>query len=88
MACRSAGEHPSPIDVAHVTTTSTYKQHGGPSGELILLGADHDHRRDGDRTTLARRMQRATFPWSQGTPNRRRSRRRPTRSNWRPSRSP
>ncbi len=56
-----AGEHPNPVNVAHVTTTSTYKQLAGPRGGLILLGA-------GARD-LAGLMQRAVFPRSQGTPN-------------------
>jgi len=35
-----AGAHPSPIDEAHFTTTSTYKP-GGPRGGLILMGKDY-----------------------------------------------
>jgi glycine hydroxymethyltransferase len=60
---------PSPIDVAHVTTASTYKQLGGPRGGLILLGADHDTPGPNGRDSLAKTMQRAVFPRSQGTPN-------------------
>ncbi|MFQ5632535.1 MAG: serine hydroxymethyltransferase, partial [bacterium] len=66
-----AGEHPSPIDHCHFTTTSTYKQLYGPRGGLILIGKDHESRMlgtDGDRT-LAQLMQRAVFPYFQGTPN-------------------
>jgi glycine hydroxymethyltransferase len=37
----AAGAHPSPVDCAHFTTTSTYKP-GGPRGGLILLGRDFD----------------------------------------------
>lgn len=66
----AAGEHPSPIDLAHVTTTSTYKQLGGPRGGLILIGAEHRTAGpDARRTPLARLMQRAVFPQSQGTPS-------------------
>jgi glycine hydroxymethyltransferase len=65
----AAGEHPSPIDVAHVTTTSTYKQLGGPRGGLILSGVEHRSPGPGGRETLARLMQRAVFPQSQGTPS-------------------
>ncbi|MCX5403592.1 serine hydroxymethyltransferase [Streptomyces sp. NBC_00335] len=65
----ATGEHPSPIDHAHVTTTSTYKQLGGPRGGLILIGRDHDAPAPGGRGTLAGLMQRAVFPQSQGTPN-------------------
>jgi glycine hydroxymethyltransferase len=36
-----AGAHPSPVDCAHFTTTSTYKP-GGPRGGLILMGRDFD----------------------------------------------
>jgi len=64
-----AGEHPSPIDHAHVTTTSTYKQLFGPRGGLILIGRDADATAPNGRMTLAQRMQRAVFPRGQGTPN-------------------
>lgn len=64
-----AGEHPSPIDAAHLTTTSTYKQLGGPRGGLILSGREHLSPGPDGRTPLARLMQRAVFPQSQGTPN-------------------
>jgi glycine hydroxymethyltransferase len=37
----AAGVHPSPVDHAHFTTTSTYKP-GGPRGGLILMGRDFD----------------------------------------------
>ncbi|MEU6159967.1 serine hydroxymethyltransferase [Streptomyces sp. NPDC047130] len=64
----AAGLHPSPIDHAHVTTTSTYKQLYGPRGGLILLG--RDARRAGpERGTLASTMRRAVFPFTQGTPD-------------------
>lgn len=36
-----AGAHPSPVDHAHFTTTSTYKP-GGPRGGLILMGKDFE----------------------------------------------
>jgi len=39
----AAGVHPSPVDCAHFTTTSTYKP-GGPRGGLILMGRDFDLR--------------------------------------------
>src|SRR2546423_1021583 len=63
-----AGEHPSPIDTAHVTTTSTYKQLGGPRGGLILSGREHLSPGPG-QVPLARLLQRAVFPQSQGTPS-------------------
>jgi glycine hydroxymethyltransferase len=37
----AAGAHPSPVDHAHFTTTSTYKP-GGPRGGLILMGRDFE----------------------------------------------
>jgi glycine hydroxymethyltransferase len=75
-----AGEHPSPIDHAHFTTTSTYKQLCGPRGGLVLMGRDFDQpappsvspSRVGGRYrggTLADLIQQAVFPLFQGTPN-------------------
>lgn len=64
----AAGVLPSPVNVAHVTTTSTYKQLGGPRGGLILMGADCDLlTADGRR--LPDSLDHAIFPRSQGTPN-------------------
>lgn len=63
-----AGLHPSPVDLAHVTTTSTYKQLYGPRGGLILLGRDHQGRVNGG-APLTRVIDRAVFPLTQGTPN-------------------
>lgn len=57
----AGGWHPSPVDIADITTTSTYKQLGGPRGGLILLG----HR----GASLAGAIQRAVFPRFQGTPS-------------------
>lgn len=65
----AAGEHPSPIDHAHFTTTSTYKQLCGPRGGLILMGRDHDAPAPDGRGTLSGLVQRAAFPFFQGTPN-------------------
>ncbi|NEE52895.1 serine hydroxymethyltransferase, partial [Streptomyces sp. SID8455] len=65
----AAGEHPTPVDLAHATTTSTYKQLGGPRGGLILIGREHATPGPDGRTPLSRLMQRAVFPLSQGTPN-------------------
>ncbi|WKV75489.1 serine hydroxymethyltransferase [Streptomyces sp. PCS3-D2] len=64
----AAGLHQSPVDHAHVTTTSTYKQLYGPRGGLILLG--REARRPGpERGTLAATLRRAVFPFTQGTPD-------------------
>jgi len=64
-----AGAHPSPIDHAHFTTTSTYKQLYGPRGGLILMGHDHDAMTADGKTTLSTKVQRGVFPYFQGTPN-------------------
>ncbi|WP_227025370.1 serine hydroxymethyltransferase [Streptomyces tsukubensis] len=64
----AAGVHPSPVDLAHITTSSTYKQLGGPRGGIILSGRDFD-RPGPDGTPLYRLLQRGVFPLSQGTPN-------------------
>lgn len=65
----AAGVHPSPVDAAHFTTTSTYKP-GGPRGGLVLMGRDFDQPiAVGARTrTLAEHLDRTTFPGVQGTP--------------------
>jgi glycine hydroxymethyltransferase len=65
----AAGEHPSPIDHAHFTTTSTYKQLFGPRGGLALMGRDHDAPAPDGWGTLSDLVQRAAFPFFQGTPN-------------------
>jgi glycine hydroxymethyltransferase len=64
-----AGEHPSPIDWAHFTTTSTYKQLYGPRGGIILIGKDYEQPAPDRKRTLADLIQRAVFPFFQGTPN-------------------
>lgn len=64
-----AGEHPSPIDHAHFTTTSTYKQLYGPRGGLILMGKDHESPGPDGKIKLSEMVQRAVFPFFQGTPN-------------------
>lgn len=63
------GAHPSPIDYAHFTTTSTYKP-GGPRGGLILMGKDYDRPFTAkDKTIpLHKQIQKTTFPGVQGTP--------------------
>lgn len=63
----AGGHHPSPVDVAHVTTTSTYKQLYGPRGGLILLGRDADTVLANGRTLRAT-LRDGVFPLMQGTP--------------------
>lgn len=63
-----AGVHPSPIQHAHFTTTSTYKQLYGPRGGLILMGRDAEALVPGRKITFAQLIQKSTFPYFQGTP--------------------
>ena len=64
-----AGAHPSPVDCAHFTTTSTYKP-GGPRGGLILMGKDKDRKVKAKvkGAALWQLIEQATFPGLQGTP--------------------
>lgn len=65
----AAGVHPSPVDEAHFTTTSTYKP-GGPRGGLIVMGRDFDSPfQVANRSVpLWERIEKTTFPGFQGTP--------------------
>jgi glycine hydroxymethyltransferase len=74
----AAGAHPSPVDHAHFTTTSTYKP-GGPRGGLILMGRDFDmpfrtgagaptQSASARSVPLWERIEKNTFPGFQGTP--------------------
>lgn len=65
----ATGLHPSPVDHAHVTTTSTYKQLYGPRGGVILLGRDAESHGPDGRTPLRTVIDRAVFPLLQGTPD-------------------
>jgi len=64
-----AGAHPSPVDYAHFTTTSTYKP-GGPRGGLIVMGKDYDQKiKVGTKSiALCEHIEKTTFPGVQGTP--------------------
>lgn len=64
----AAGEHPSPVDVAHVTTMCTHKQLYGPRGGLILSGRDYAQTVDSSNVTLAQMLNRGVFPLYQGAP--------------------
>lgn len=63
-----SGQHPSPIDQAHITTTCTHKQLYGPRGGLIMMGRDHAQLAPNSKYTLAESIQRAVFPFFQGAP--------------------
>jgi glycine hydroxymethyltransferase len=65
----AAGAHPSSVDYAHFTTTSTYKP-GGPRGGLILMGGDCEKKIkvQGEDMPLWKRIEDTTFPGVQGTP--------------------
>ncbi|MFN2209509.1 MAG: glycine cleavage system aminomethyltransferase GcvT [Candidatus Promineifilaceae bacterium] len=55
----ASGEHPSPIGIADVVSTTTHKSLCGPRGAMLMT-----HRRD-----LARKIDRAVFPGEQGGPH-------------------
>ncbi|OMH39362.1 serine hydroxymethyltransferase [Motiliproteus sp. MSK22-1] len=55
----AAGEYPSPVAIADVTTTTTHKTLGGPRGGLILAKANEE---------LEKKLNFAVFPESQGGP--------------------
>lgn len=65
----AAGVHPSPIDHAHFTTTSTYKQLFGPRGGLVMCGRDTDTVIGAGNLTCSKLVQRSLFPMVQGTPD-------------------
>jgi len=64
-----AGAHPSSVEHAHFTTTSTYKP-GGPRGGLIVMGGDCDQKIkvSGKNKRLWEHIEDTTFPGMQGTP--------------------
>ncbi|MDI5976720.1 serine hydroxymethyltransferase [Amycolatopsis magusensis] len=65
----AAGLQPSPVPHAHVTTLCTHKQLYGPKGGLILSGPDAVSPPPGRTETLAKLLDRAVFPYFQGSPD-------------------
>ncbi|MFN8769616.1 MAG: serine hydroxymethyltransferase [Neisseriaceae bacterium] len=63
----AAGIIPSPIDYAHFTTTSTYKQLYGPHGGLICMGKDANMIYQKKKLSVL--VDHAIFPMTQGTPD-------------------
>lgn len=63
----ATGVIPSPIDHAHFTTTSTYKQLYGPRGGIILMGKDYETVFNGKH--LTKLINSAVFPGTQSTPD-------------------
>lgn len=60
-----AGSHPSPVDFAHVVTTTTHKTLRGPRGAMVMVtqkGLDKD-------PEMAKKIDRAVFPGLQGGPH-------------------
>lgn len=55
----AAGEYPSPVQIADVTTTTTHKTLGGPRGGLILAKANE---------AIEKKINSAVFPGGQGGP--------------------
>ncbi len=53
----AAGEHPNPVEHAHVTSTTIHKTLGGPRSGMILCGEE-----------LQKDIDRAVFPGTQGGP--------------------
>lgn len=65
----AAGLYPSPVPHVHVTTLCTHKQLYGPKGGLILCGPDALSPPPGHTETLAKILDRAVFPYFQGSPD-------------------
>lgn len=64
-----AGLYPNPVPHAHVVTLCTHKQLFGPKGGLILSGPDAHVPAPGRAESLARLIDRAVFPYFQGSPD-------------------
>jgi glycine hydroxymethyltransferase len=70
----AAGLHPSPVKLAHFTTTTTHKTLRGPRGGMVLIGVDGENDQGiktpkGDRTKLwSELVDSTTFPGIQGGP--------------------
>lgn len=60
-----AGVHPSPVDFAHVVTTTTHKTLRGPRGAMILV-TEKGVKKDSE---MPKKIDRAVFPGLQGGPH-------------------
>ena len=65
----AAGLYPNPVPYAHVVTLCTHKQLFGPKGGLILSGPDAHAAAPRHKESLARLIDRAIFPYFQGSPD-------------------
>lgn len=61
----AAGVHPSPVDYAHIVTTTTHKTLRGPRGAIIMV-TDKGLAKDPE---MAKKIDRAVFPGLQGGPH-------------------
>ena len=70
----ATGLHPSPVKLAHFTTTTTHKTLRGPRGGMVLVGTDGENDQGimnpkGDKTKLwSEILDATTFPGIQGGP--------------------
>ena len=70
----ATGLHPSPVKLAHFTTTTTHKTLRGPRGGMVLIGQDGENDQGimnpkGDKTKLwSEILDSTTFPGIQGGP--------------------
>lgn len=60
-----SGEHPSPVDFAHLVTTTTHKTLRGPRGALIMV-TEEGTKKD---KNLPEKINKAVFPGLQGGPH-------------------
>ena len=70
----AAGEHPSPLQYSHITTTTTHKTLRGPRGGMILVGKDIENDmgivapKSGRTKRIGEIINSVIFPGTQGGP--------------------